>query len=265
MDTLFGPDSAVWRLHGDFSGLVGGLRALAVQSLEPRALAGVQQFSQFQHSPDRRLRETIAFVDTISYGDLEEVRTAIAAVRRLHEPVEGVDPTTGDSFAANDPYLLAWVHNAMVESVCFAYRSFHPEAGIAPCDQYVYEMSRFAELMGCDMDEVPLEYGEVSHWIWRQPKLVVNEATRDAIDVLDRLHPEGFVGQAYPLVMRWLYASLPDWVTVQLDRQVGMPQETLAWLALKLGGELSNMVAQPSPSRVRAEARYAQVGADATH
>jgi uncharacterized protein (DUF2236 family) len=264
MDSLFGPDSAVWLLHSDFSGLVGGLRALAVQSLEPRALSGVQQFSRFQDRPDRRLRETIDFIDTITYGDIDEVRTAIAAVRKLHEPVEGVESTTGDSFTANDPYLLAWVHNAMVESVCLAYRSFHPETDVVVCDRYVTEMSRFAEMMGCAMDDVPLQYGEVSHWIWRQPKLVVNDATREAFVALDRLRPEGFVGRVYPIVMQWLYASLPSWVTVQLGHSVSMPQETLAWLVLKVGGELSNIVAEPSPSRVRAEARYAQGDVDVT-
>jgi uncharacterized protein (DUF2236 family) len=34
---LFGPDSVAWRLHADPSMLVGAMRALLVQALEPRA------------------------------------------------------------------------------------------------------------------------------------------------------------------------------------------------------------------------------------
>ncbi|WP_298344371.1 oxygenase MpaB family protein [Ferrimicrobium sp.] len=264
MDTLFGPDSAVWQLHSDFSGLVGGLRALAVQSLEPRALAGVRQFSRFGDRPDQRLRETIDFIDTITYGDMDEVRSAIAAVRRLHEPVEGVVPDSGAAFSANDPFLLAWVHNAMVESICFAYERFHPEVDHALYDRYVAEMTRFAELMGCEMTEVPLRYGDLSQWVWRQPNLVVNEATMEAFTILERLRPAGFVGQVYPFVMRWLYASLPNWVTLQLDRSVSTMEESLIWVGLKIGGELSMGITAPSPRRLRAQSQYAQEDADAT-
>ncbi|WP_298207994.1 oxygenase MpaB family protein [Ferrimicrobium sp.] len=264
MDTLFAPESAVWRLHSDFSGLVGGLRALAVQSLEPRALAGVRQFSRFGKRPDERLRETIDFIDTITYGDMEEVRSAIAVVRRLHEPVNGVDPASGLAFSANDPFLLAWVHNAMVESICFAYERFHPGVDRALYDRYVEEMTRFADLIGCDMAEVPDRYGDLSHWVWRQPSLVVNEATLEAFNVLERLRPEGFVGQVYPFVMRWLYASLPSWVALQLDRPVSTVEESLVWVGLKMGGELSMSVTPPSPRRIRAQSRYAQENADAT-
>ena len=35
----FGPDSVVWRLHADPCMLAGGMRALLIQALEPRAMA----------------------------------------------------------------------------------------------------------------------------------------------------------------------------------------------------------------------------------
>ena len=256
MESLFGPDSAVWELHGDFSGLIGGLRALAIQALEPRALAGVQQFSRFGEHPDQRLLETIDFIDTITYAALDEVEAAISAVRLLHEPVQGVVPETGAPFSANDPYLLAWVHNAMVESVCYAYRNFHPGIQVQLLDTYVLEMQRLAKLMGCDLNEVPATYAALNHWIWRQPSLVINKSTVEAFTLLDRLRPAGFVGQVYPLVMRWIYPSLPPWVTIPLDKPSRPLDELTTWILLKVGGELANAAAVPSPRRAQALVRY---------
>src|SRR3954452_11715611 len=47
---LFGPDSACWKVHGDFTSMmVGGVTALLVQMLHPAALAGVWDHSDFRH------------------------------------------------------------------------------------------------------------------------------------------------------------------------------------------------------------------------
>ncbi len=46
---LFGPDSAAWRIHGDFTCmLIGGISALLLQALHPLALAGVWDHSNFR-------------------------------------------------------------------------------------------------------------------------------------------------------------------------------------------------------------------------
>ena len=45
---LFGPGSVAWRIHADPAMLVGGLRAILVQALEPRAMAAVDQHSRFR-------------------------------------------------------------------------------------------------------------------------------------------------------------------------------------------------------------------------
>ena len=37
---LFGPDSVTWRVHANLSMLVGGIRALIVQTLHPLAMVG---------------------------------------------------------------------------------------------------------------------------------------------------------------------------------------------------------------------------------
>lgn len=257
MEGLFGPDSAVWIVHADASGLVGGLRALAVQALEPRALAGVNQFSAFTDDPDRRLAETIDFMDLVTYGSLDEVEKGIAWVRRLHERVVGVDPVSGLSFAANDPYLLAFVHNALVESVVVAYRTFHPERPASLLETYVREMRRFAERIGADMTEVPETVAELTRWVWAVPTLTVSEATREAWALLSRRRLENPIGVVYPLVMEWVASSLPEWVTWALGLRTDPLRSGVAWAAVKLVGDLARYVVPPSPRRVEATRRAA--------
>ena len=66
---LFGPDSVTWRVHGSFPGmLAGGLCSLMLQTLHPRALAGVWDHSNFRDDMVGRLRRTTRFVGGTTYA-----------------------------------------------------------------------------------------------------------------------------------------------------------------------------------------------------
>src|SRR3954447_1507496 len=100
---IFGPDSVAWRIHADPVMLVGGMRALLVQALEPRAMAAVDQFGRFREDPWGRLERTTNFVVATTFGTTATAHAAAARVRAVHERIRGVDPHTGLPFAANDP------------------------------------------------------------------------------------------------------------------------------------------------------------------
>src|SRR5256885_8630678 len=108
---LFGPDSVTWRVHAAPSMLIGGLRALLVQALHPLAMAGVHQHSDYRDNPWGRLRRTSEYVLITTYGDTETAARAGAVVRAVHRRISGVDPVTGRAYRADDPELLAWIHN----------------------------------------------------------------------------------------------------------------------------------------------------------
>src|SRR5205807_3923072 len=103
---LFGADSVAWRLHADPSTMLAAMRALLVQALEPRAMAGVVQHSDYKADPWGRLNRTIRFVLHTTYGDTRSAEAACAAVRRIHDRVHGVDTVTGRAYSAHDPDLL---------------------------------------------------------------------------------------------------------------------------------------------------------------
>lgn len=142
----FGPDSVTWRLHEDSCMLIGGLRALMLQTMHPLAMAGVAQHSNFRDDPLSRLASTSVFVGTTIHGTRPDVRAAIAQVKRIHERVVGVAPD-GRPYAANDPHLLTFVHHTLVDSFVRAYQRYGSRP-LSPedADRYVDEQAVLAEL-----------------------------------------------------------------------------------------------------------------------
>lgn len=107
---LFAPTSAIWRVHGDVTTMmIGGVSALLLQMLHPAVLAGVWDHSGFRDDMLGRLRRTVRFVATTTYGDRADAVAAIARVREVHGRLAGM-LADGTPYRADDPDLLAWVH-----------------------------------------------------------------------------------------------------------------------------------------------------------
>jgi uncharacterized protein (DUF2236 family) len=106
----FGPGSVTWRVMADPAAGAGGLAALFVQALHPRAMAGVDQHSDFHTAFWPRLGRTAEYVMTVTYSPRDRVDAIAAKVRAAHEHVRGVDPVTGLAYRASDPDLLRWRH-----------------------------------------------------------------------------------------------------------------------------------------------------------
>ena len=151
---LFGPDSMAWRVHADPSMIVGGMRALLLQALNPRAMAGVADHSAYRKDPWGRFARTAAFVATTTYGTTAEAEAIAARVRRVHLRVNGREPTTGATYSADDPDLLAWVHNVLAHSLLLAKQRYGGGLSRRDAEQYLREMVRMAELVGTPRDLV---------------------------------------------------------------------------------------------------------------
>lgn len=162
---LFGPESVVWRIHADPVMLVGGLRALLVQGLEPRAMAAVDQHSAFREDPWGRLERTTHFVLATTYGDTAAAEAAAARVRAVHTRIHGVDPVTGEAYSASDPDLLLWIHAVEVESFLLAYRTYAGRVSADDGDRYVSEMARVAEMVELPAGRAPRTEGELRDYL----------------------------------------------------------------------------------------------------
>src|SRR5688500_1091067 len=169
---LFGPGSTTWRLHRDAAVLVGGIRALVLQALEPRAMAGVVQHSSFGAEPVARLQRTSDYVTTITYGTTDEAERVARVVRAMHRKVVGVDPHSGRPYAASDPELQLYIHATLVESILVAHRHFGEAVSPAEGDRYVAEQVRSAELVGIPASMVPSTEAELGAYLRTYPGLM---------------------------------------------------------------------------------------------
>jgi uncharacterized protein (DUF2236 family) len=177
---LFGPDSVAWRLHADPAMIAAGMRALLVQALEPRAMAGVDQHSGYRTDPWGRLQRTTEFVYATTYGDASTAEAAAARVRSVHRCVRGVD-YTGRTYQASDPELLLWVHAVEVHSIVVAYRAYAGRLSNEDADRYVAEMVRVAELVGLSRDVAPSSMGELRDYLRGVQGLELTPAARDSM------------------------------------------------------------------------------------
>lgn len=220
---LFGPGSAAWRVHGDVSMFVGGLRALLLQTLHPLAMAGVAEHSDYRRDPWGRLRRTSEFIGATTFGSTEAAETAIRRVRRVHEHVRGVAPD-GRPYAATDPHLIAWVHVTEVDSFLRAKQRYGTEPlDPADADRYVAEMAQIARRLGGEA--VPTTVADMRIWLHEvRPELAVGAQARDAVRFL-LLPPVPLVARGpYGVIAAAAVGLLPSWAR----RMLWLPSPPLA-------------------------------------
>ncbi|PSL02131.1 uncharacterized protein (DUF2236 family) [Haloactinopolyspora alba] len=230
---LFGPDSVSWRVHREPVLWLAGIRALYLQALHPRAVAGVVQNSDFRRDCWARLMRTAEYVGTVVYGTTDDAEAAGRRVRAVHDRLRGVDPFTGERFRVDDPELLRWVHVTEVESFVTTAR----RAGLAltddETDAYYTEQVRAAALVGLDPSTVPAATSEVHDYYERmRPELTLTAEGRDvarflAAPPMPRALAWTVGRPAWLSVSGVAFALLPRWAR-RLYRMPGLPTTDVA-------------------------------------
>jgi uncharacterized protein (DUF2236 family) len=167
----FGPDSVSWRVQHDPASVVGGIRALYLQSLHPEVLLGFHGVTSVRDDPWGRLSRTGKYVNQITYGTVAEADAAAARVRRVHATL-GLDR----------PEWLLWVHCGAVDSWLSGHRRSGAPMTDAEADRYVQEQVVAARLAGCVVDDVPRTVAELSAYLTSmRPRLDVTPETRENV------------------------------------------------------------------------------------
>jgi uncharacterized protein (DUF2236 family) len=127
---------------------VGGLRALLLQSLHPRAMIAVAEHSDYRGDPWGRLQRTSTFLAVTTFGTAQDAQSAVDHVRKVHTYVTGTD-RDGVPYRADDPHLLLWVHAAEADSFLRCHQRYGSRPlDAAGCDGYVADAARIAEALG---------------------------------------------------------------------------------------------------------------------
>ncbi len=212
----FAPDDPIRTVHADAAMVIGGLRALLLQSLHPLAMAGVAGHSGYRGDPWGRLQRTSYFLAVTTFGLAADAEAAVARVRAIHERVRGTAPD-GRPYAASDPHLLRWVHVAEVDSFLDTYQRY----GAGSLDQagrdgYVADTARVARALG--VIDPPRSEAELREQLAAyRPELRGTPEARSAARFLLLRPPLPAVARApYAVLASAAVASLPRWARLPL-------------------------------------------------
>ncbi|OON77975.1 oxygenase MpaB family protein [Streptomyces tsukubensis] len=225
---LFGPDSVSWQTHADPMMWVAGVRALYLQALHPRAVAGVMQNSDFRKDAWGRLLRTARYVATTTYGTTEAAEKAAARVRKIHRMLGADDPVTGERFGVDEPELLLWVHCAEIDSYLHVVRRSGFPLNDALADRYVAENRTSAALVGLDPADVPADTAQLARYFESvRPHLTAGADAREVDDFLRRPPVHRLLVPARALLWRRVaelaYESLPPFAHTLYGRPAPAP------------------------------------------
>ena len=221
---LFGPGSASWTVHGDMGVmLTGGIAALLLQMLHPRALAGVWDHSAFRRDMAGRLKRTAQFVGVTTYGGTAQAEAAVARVRRIHAHVKG-KLADGTPYAADEPALLTWVHACETAMFLQAHRRYRdPWLAGATADRYLAEQARLARLLGAE--QVPETRATLAGYFRNiRPELRADERTRTVSRLmLAQPSPSLLAAPLGGVMLRAGVDLLPGWAKRMHELRVPFP------------------------------------------
>jgi uncharacterized protein (DUF2236 family) len=254
---LFGAESAVWKVNGNISTILGGIRALVLQAAHPAALAGVAQHSRYQSDLQGRLVGTSKWLTLTTFAATDVIAAEAARVNALHRRVSGeyenkAGVVTG--YQASDPNYLLWVHCAFTESFL---ETFLALGNYCDSDQYVAEWSKSALALG--LHNAPKSKQELAQAMkqFAENELSYSQATAEVLNFL--LHPPlPFAGRiAYQVFARAALITLSDYELRIL--RLSRPNRLWMHLARAMLWALNRVLGQSSPAERAARARAARI------
>jgi uncharacterized protein (DUF2236 family) len=204
--------------------LVGGVRALFLQALHPRAMTAVSRYSNFRQEPWRRLMRTAEYIGVTTYGTTAEADAAAAHVRRIHATIPD----------AEEPDLLRWIHCCEIDSFLQAARRGGLPLTDADADRYIAEQVRSAQLVGLPESAVAHDTTQLlAYFASVRPALAMTPEAREAARYLLLPPMPGWVQTLTPARGAWAatvglaFGLLPGWAR-RLYRMPGLPTTDLA-------------------------------------
>ncbi len=223
---LFGPDSAIWYVHDDPSGVIGGVMGLILGSLHEPTMHGTNKHSVYKDDPAGRLGRTVSFVNAMAFASTPVAEKMALTVRRMHKHVQGTMPD-GRPYSATASETLIWTGVTQAHGIIQAHLRYHPKpVGKAEVDKYYAEYAVITEMLGAT--GVPKTASEVDEYFrMMRPQLTYSEETAGAVAFF--AHPFGPTNAARAgsrILSKAAFDLLPDWAA-RLYRLPSNPVEQM--------------------------------------
>jgi len=178
---MFPKGSIIRRVNEEPAIGFGAGRALLLQLAHPHVAAGVDEHSDFQSNPFKRLLGTLEAVYTVVYGTTADAAGVGRRIRWIHDFV------TGPAYQANDPQNLLWVHATLADSALASYERVVGPLTPEERETYYEEMKAVAEVFGCPRSEQPATFADFqAYWDEQLHSIEVTDTARElAVDILE--------------------------------------------------------------------------------
>lgn len=149
MTDHFPPGSVIRRVNIEPAILFGAGRALLLQLAHPAVAQGVQDHSEFQRNPFKRLQGTLEATYAVVFGSDDLARGVGRRIQRIHDFV------TGPGYSANDPSNLLWVHATLADTALRCYEDLVGPLSPDDAETYYQEMKLVAATFGVGPEHQP--------------------------------------------------------------------------------------------------------------
>jgi uncharacterized protein (DUF2236 family) len=208
---LYGPDSMMWYVHDDPSGLVGGVMGLILGSLHEPTMHGTNKHSVYKDDPAGRLGRTVSFVNAMTFASTPVAEKMALTVRRMHRQVHGTMPD-GRPYSATSSENIIWTGVTQAHGIIQAHLRYHPRpVSPAQVDQYYAEYAVISEMLGAT--GVPHSAAEVDEYFAAmRPRLTFSEETAGVVDFFTKPFGHNTAARAASkLISRAAFDLLPGW------------------------------------------------------
>ncbi|WP_107660041.1 oxygenase MpaB family protein [Nocardia suismassiliense] len=239
---FFGPDSPSWKVWTAPTAVIGFQRAVVLEHFDPFLTAAVADSRGIYSDPRKRLDHTFSYFLIAAIADGRTAIQAAEHLMRIHAPMTGIEPISGNRYSANSPETQLWIHITGWHSVLKAYEVFGP--GLTPEEEtrFWQECAIAAELQTCKPEDVPRSRDEVRAYFERvRPRLCTSERAEEGMHHLLWTSPRNGAGLSYAIGSRLLslasVATLPKWMRKLgrfdrlgiVDLAVRLPAKVLVW------------------------------------
>ncbi|HKY77760.1 MAG TPA: oxygenase MpaB family protein [Acidimicrobiia bacterium] len=198
--------------------LAGGARAILLQIAHPAVGRGVAEHSDFAARPLDRLRTTLTYVYSVTFGTSDEVEAVAAAVTAAHRKV------TGAGYRATDPELQLWVAATLYDTALLVYEELFGPLDAAVADRVYSQYAVLGTALQVPAERWPADRAAFDAY-WQQmvdTLEVSDDARRVAADLLAARHAPLLLKAAMP-ANRFLTTA---WLPERIRRQYGLPWGT---------------------------------------
>lgn len=225
---LYGPGSAIWTMHGDVSGVLGGVAGLLLGTLNEPITHGTNRFSDYLQDPIKRLGFTASFVMGVTYGSTPVAEKLIDTVRTMHKRVHGTMPD-GRPFSATGSADIIWTGATQAYAIACAHERYHPDPlRGADLDRYFAEYALISEKLGAT--DPPRSRADIEDYFsTMRPRLTMSEEVLEAVRFLRSPYGSDRGSRLGSLIVnRAATELLPDWAKNLLGLRPRTPLSPLA-------------------------------------